>query len=289
MRAFGYTLILCALAATLHAQPAEVGKPKQIEQLSAPALDLADLKQMEVERLRQMAEAGAIPRARLEQAQAELADAQDNMVLRRTLYGTVRVEDFTKEQAAEMIAAAQRLVDRQAERYEQARQLVAEGVMARATLAALVEDLEFRKKALDLAHFRSRLLDELEQYARAEEEADTDVAPSMPRRMIERFDGRGVFTEVDFARVANAFQLQFHRPLPVSARGETATHRALGFDHRGRVDVALNPDQREGVWLVNYLRRLRLPYFAFRAAVRGKSTAPHIHMGPPSNRLRVAD
>ena len=257
--------------------------------MSSPVVDLAELKQMEVQRLRQMAEAGAIPRARLDQAQAELADAQDNMVLRRTLYGTVRVEDFTREQAREMIDAAQRLVDRQAERYGQAKRLVDEGVMARATLTALMEDLEFRKKALDLAHFRARLVEELEEYARAEEQLDTDIAPLQPRRTIERYDGRGIFTDVDFARVQNAFQQQFQRPLPVSARGDTATHRSLGFDHRGRVDVALNPDQREGIWLVNYLRRLKIPYYAFRAAVRGKATAPHIHLGPPSNRLRVAD
>ena len=243
---------------------------------------------MEVERLRAMAESGAIPRARLDQAQAELADAEDNMILRRTLYGTVRIEDFTKDQTGLMVTAAERLVKRQEERYENARKLVAEGVMARVTLAALLEDLEFRRKALDLARFRSKLVEELEEYARAEEEADTDV-PITPRRVIERYDGAGIFTDVDFARVSSAFQRTFYRPLPVSARGATATHKALGFDHRGRVDIALNPDQREGVWLINYLKRLKIPYYAFRAAVRGKATAPHIHLGPPSLRLRTAD
>jgi hypothetical protein len=243
---------------------------------------------MEVERLRQMAEAGAIPRARLDQARAELADAEDNMILRRTLYGTVRIEDFTAEEAQKMIGAAERLIQRQEERYQQARDLVAEGVMARVTLAALLEDLEFRRKALELARFRAKLVDELEEYARAEEEADTDV-PVTSRRIIERFDGRGLFTDVDFARVSTAYQKQFFRALPVSAKGATATHRALGFDHRGRIDIALNPDQREGAWLISYLRRLKIPYYAFRAAVRGKATAPHIHLGPPSMRLRTAD
>lgn len=250
---------------------------------------MAELKRMEFERLRTMAETGAIPRARLEQAQAELADAEDNMILRRTLYGTIRIEDFTKEQAEQMIAAAQRLVDSQNERYERSKQLVSEGVLARAALTIMLEDLDFRRKALDLARFRAKLVEELEEYARAEEEADTDVQYRAPRRVIERFDGLGQFRDVDFARVSTAFQRQFYRPLPVSAKGETATHRALGFDHRGRVDIALNPDQREGIWLLNYLRRLKIPYYAFRAAVRGKATAPHIHLGPPSPRLRVAD
>src|SRR4028119_1320868 len=54
----------------------------------------------------------------LSATRSELADAQDNMVLRRTLYGTVRVEDFTREQAKDMIDAAHRIVDRRAERYE---------------------------------------------------------------------------------------------------------------------------------------------------------------------------
>jgi hypothetical protein len=253
-----------------------------------PVVDLAELKRMEVERLRAMAEAGAIPRARLDQAQAELADAEDNMILRRTLYGTVRVEDFTKEQTAMMVDAAARLVQRQEERYERARDLVAQGVMARVTLAALLEDLEFRRKTLDLANFRAKLVDELEEYAKAEEEADSESLVT-PRRVMERYDGRGMFTEVDFVRVSSAFQRQFAKPLPVSAHGETATHRALGFDHRGRIDVALNPDQREGAWLMAFLKRAKIPFYAFRAAIRGKATGAHFHLGPPSLRLRAAD
>jgi len=253
-------------------------------------VDLAELKRLEVDRLRAMAAAGAIPRARLEQAQAELADAEDNMILRRTLYGTVRVEDFTKEQADNMISAAQRLVDRQSERYERSKELVDQGVIARVTLSSMLEDLEFRRKALDLARYRAQLVDELAQYARAEEAADTDDNVQFRvGRIIERYNGLGAFNDLDYARISSAFQRTFSRPLPVSARGETATHRALGFDHRGRVDIALNPDQREGVWLRNYLKSLKLPYFAFRAAVPGKATAPHIHLGPPSLRLRIAD
>ena len=73
--------------------------------------------------------------------------------------------------------------------------------------------------------------------------------------------------------------------MPVSALGETAVHRAMGFDHRGRVDVALNPDQPEGVWLIEYLKQNRIPYFAFRGPVKGKATGAHIHIGPMSTRL----
>ena len=288
VRAFGIIWILCLFVGLA---PSQTQPPSTETTASAgpvAPVDLSILKRLEVERLRSMAESGAIPRARLDQAQAELADAEDNMILRRTLYGSVRVEDFTDEQAAEMVAAAERLVARQQERYDAATQLVNEGVVARVTLTAMLEDLEFRRKALDLSRYRAKLVEELGDLVDAEQELEADTNFS-PRRIIERYDGSGIFREVDFAKLHVAFQRQFAKPLPISARGGTALHRKLGFDHRGRVDVALNPDQREGVWLRSYLKKLKIPYYAFRAAVRGKATAPHIHLGPPSLRLRLAD
>ena len=90
-----------------------------------------------------------------------------------------------------------------------------------------------------------------------------------------------------FARVELDFLTQFGKPLPVSAMGETAVHRSLGFDHRGRVDVALHPDQPEGRWLLWYLAGRHIPYFAFRQAVPGKATGAHIHIGPMSTRFKL--
>ena len=258
--------------------------------LSAQTLDMTELKQMEVDRLRTMAAAGTIPRARLEQAQAELEDAADNSVLRRSLYGTIRIEDLTKEQSEQMVEAATRLVDRQQQRLDKARALVDSGILARNALSTLSDDLHFREKTLDLAKFRAKLLDELASQAHAEEQLEAS-GPVQYRLggAVERFDGRTAFKDLDFVRLASAFQRQFGKILPVSAKGETALHRSLGFDHRGRVDVALNPDQREGVWLRNYLKSTGIPYFAFRAAVRGSATGAHIHLGPPSMRYRIAD
>jgi len=82
-----------------------------------------------------------------------------------------------------------------------------------------------------------------------------------------------------------AFSSKFDRPLPISAEGETEVHRALGFDHRGRVDVAVVPSAPEGVWLRQYLQLRKIPYYAFSRAIPGKATAAHIHIGPGSTRL----
>ena len=58
------------------------------------------------------------------------------------------------------------------------------------------------------------------------------------------YDGNVVvFTRSDLEKLEIDYIAKFARPLPISAEGETAVHRSLGFDHRGRVDVAVMPDQ----------------------------------------------
>jgi hypothetical protein len=107
--------------------------------------------------------------------------------------------------------------------------------------------------------------------------------------MVQRFDGDGVFHDGHFRAAARAFEREFGKDLPVSARGDTALHRALGYDHRGRIDVAVNPETREGRWLREYLESSRVPFYAFRGFVPGKATAAHFHIGPPSLRIRRTD
>jgi hypothetical protein len=239
-------------------------------------------------KLRELVEAGALPRAALARAEAEAADRDDEAALRRTLYGALGVEDLDGRQAAGMLAAARRRVERAGERLAEARPLVEQGLVARASLAPLEEELSARRGALLLAERRARVFDELLEMARAEA-ALAAPADEGPKPVQERFDGDGRLTQTQLKKVILSFEKQFSLPLPVSAHGGTAVHRSMGFDHRGRVDVALNPDQPEGQWLREFLERERIPYYAFRAAVPGRATAAHIHIGPPSLRLRVAD
>jgi hypothetical protein len=103
---------------------------------------------------------------------------------------------------------------------------------------------------------------------------------------MEHYEGDGAFDEAqDLPPLELAYSSKFDRPLPISAEGETEVHRALGFDHRGRVDVAIVPSAPEGVWLRQYLQLRKIPYYAFSRAIPGKATAAHIHIGPGSTRL----
>ncbi len=247
----------------------------------------------ELEKVRALVAVGASPRAGLESAERALTEAQDDVIVAHTLYGKIGVADLTEEQAGDMVAAARRQVEREKLRLEAVRKLVDEGVTARVALNPVLEDLESRRKTLNLALTRSALIGELAGMAKVEAAVlESDQSADQSRvdfRIAERFEGNGVFRDSEYKKVVLAFEKKFSHPLPVSARGETALHRALGFDHRGRVDIALNPDEAEGVWLRHYLAVSRMPYFAFRAAVPGQATAPHIHLGPPSTRLRAAD
>jgi hypothetical protein len=214
--------------------------------------------------------------------------SDDEAILRHTVYGQLSIEELTEQQGDETLAAARRLFDRSQARLDHAKELVDQGALPRLALTPYVEELDRCRRARDLAASRAALLSELAAQARRELEAQAQAAaapaPDSPP-LAERYDGDGLLRLGDFKTIAAAYQRKFARPLPVSARGATAVHRWLGFDHRGRIDVALDPDQTEGVWLRQYLQTMRIPYFAFRASLAGRATGPHIHIGPPSDRI----
>ncbi len=240
-----------------------------------------------IARLQELVDAGALPRADLERAQNDLADAQDMAILNRTIYS----HDLTEDQAGEMVAAAQRRLDRRKAKLEKARGLVDAGVVAKVELDTMAQEVDYAQKEYDLAVSRAEICHDLSVMARAEHSrAEAQQANrGVPQPAVSvRYDGSGVFTPKEFQQVQAAFEHRFAKPLPVSAIGETAVHRALGFDHRGRVDVAIAPDQPEGIWLCKYLEARHIPYFAFWHAVPGKATGAHIHIGPESTRIALA-
>jgi hypothetical protein len=102
---------------------------------------------------------------------------------------------------------------------------------------------------------------------------------------LARFNGSFKWSLREAPRVEKYFTETFGRRLPITALGQSETHNRLGFDHRDSMDVALHPDSGEGKALIDYLRKTGIPFIAFRGAVPGASTGPHIHIGRPSHRL----
>jgi GNAT superfamily N-acetyltransferase len=247
-----------------------------------------------LERVRQLADAGAASRKQVEQAAAELREVEDDALIAGALDTRVALEDLTEEQSTEATTAARRRLERQRERLAEHAQLVGQGVAPRTSLLPFEEEIDGARRLLEAMERRARSLGEIAAMIRAEQEVG-DRQPDQPSiadgaiARITRFAGENKFGNDEFKNVVLEFERKFDHKLPVSARGETALHRSMGFDHRGRVDVALNPDGVEGRWLMRHLEQQKIPFFAFRTLVSGQATAPHIHIGPPSMRIRATD
>jgi len=251
-----------------------------------------DLAKDELGRVEQLVEVGALPRLRLEEAKQKLEDAQDEAILERTLYGDLQVDKISDQSMDEMVAAAQRRLERAQTELTQAQKLVADGISAQSTLTPLQEELAIRQTNLNLAHARANLMAEVAALAKYQKTAsEIQAATSIVyqdsfTRGMEHYEGSGSFRESkDLKPLELAFAQKFDHPLPISAEGETNLHRAMNFDHRGRIDVAVSPNAPEGIWLLRYLKARKIPFYAFTRAIPGKATAAHIHIGPGSTRL----
>jgi hypothetical protein len=166
------------------------------------------------------------------------------------------------------------------------RELLARGVIAAADVTASERALDDARAAVD----KTRA--EIDQAAAlvAEAEAARELAalpPAEPGHVhtgatLIRHDGRAPWSLAQLPALERFFTERFHRPLPISARGQTPVHDRLGFDHREALDVAVHPDSPEGRALMEYLRGRSIPFLAFRAAQPGIATGAHVHIGLPS-------
>jgi hypothetical protein len=239
-----------------------------------------------LDRTRTLVTQGVLPPLSLTKAQDDLNDALDMSILRYSAYHG----DLTPEQADQMVTVAERMYLRRQRRAIETQQLVTSGVIARSEAETSGSDLASAKLQLDLAVDRARLVKDLAlQKALAEAETDAETHPEWNGKLYTRYDGKGVFTRGDFDKISAAYLANFGHVIPVSADGQTEVHRNMGLNHAGRIDIALSPDQPEGVWLLRYLERNHIPYYAFKAAVAHKATGAHIHLGPGSPKLASLD
>src|SRR6266699_3479610 len=127
-----------------------------------------------------------------------------------------------------MEAAALRRVERRKARMAKLERLLGEGTLAFHALDASLEEVDSAVKDYVLAVSRTAFVHHpLGAMARFDYESPLAPSPGWP--LMERFEGGGSFTSEDWKRVQQAYGKQFKKSLPVSAHGETAVHRALGY------------------------------------------------------------
>jgi hypothetical protein len=99
-----------------------------------------------------------------------------------------------------------------------------------------------------------------------------------------RYQGSGGWSLGDAWKVQRFFFDSFKKQLPVAVFGQGAIHDRWRLDHRNAMDISLHPDGVEGQALMSFLQKNGIPFLAFREAIPGTATGPHIHIGRPSHR-----
>jgi hypothetical protein len=237
----------------------------------------------QVERIKALVDTGVEARIRLDAAERDLEDTKDKVILESAIPDLHSDEASPSDDA--IVGAAQRRLDRQKAWTEKLRILIESDLAPPSDLIPTATELHSRES--DLASAQARIFAKVEASAARSSHNDETIPLDFEIGKMEHFEGLGTFDETrDLQAIEKAFEAEFDRPMPISADGETEVHRALGFDHRGRIDVAIDPRAPEGIWLRQYLRSRKIPYYAFTSAVAGKATGAHIHIGPGSNRLQ---
>ena len=171
-------------------------------------------------------------------------------------------------------------------------QLFAEGLISKKELEAGEKALGQAKDKVTeinqaIANADSRIADTLLE---AEAERTFAKIKPIPRggmvstAAMIRFNGGSAWSLSDAWKVQRFFLEAFKKPLPIAVFGQGSIHDRWRLDHRNAMDVSLHPDGPEGQALLNFLRTNGIPFLAFRQAIPGTATGPHIHIGRPSHR-----
>lgn len=172
------------------------------------------------------------------------------------------------------------------------RELFAAGLISRkAVEASEVAVAQEKDKVADVDR-RMASADSQIAHTLLEAEAEKQLAKSKPLRkggMIRtasliRYNGSAGWALSEAWKVQRFFLDAFKKPLPVAVFGQGSIHDRWRLDHHNAMDLSLHPDGPEGQAVLGFLRANGIPFLAFREAIPGTATGPHIHIGRPSHR-----
>jgi len=202
-----------------------------------------------------------------------------------------------KASSKELLAAQEAEIGKGEAKLQELRQLVSEGLVARGELdaeeqklVALRGQLQATQKQIADSDTRVAQIKPEQELAKKQANAPVTLIAKQygtlsTTALMLRYNGPISWSLGSLDTIQNFFSSKFGHSLPTRMVVQSATHNRLGYDHRNAVDVALHPDSTEGRTLINYLQLQGIPFLAFRGAIPGVATGPHIHIGSPSHRL----
>lgn len=229
------------------------------------------------------------------------AAAQNSAIVTKPGLSIIGSTEEFKAAAEKLIPLQEAEIKSASEKLELLRPLVADGLVARneletaeqalTTAQAKLEETKLQIANADRLIAETKVAEDLARSQAAKNQlalAQANKVRRLTMPAILRYSGQAGAGSSVIAHLPNIqtfFMSKFGRALPTSAVGQSSTHNALNYDHRNAVDVALRPDSVEGQALISYLQSNGIPFLAFRTAVPGVATGPHIHIGNPSHRL----
>jgi hypothetical protein len=197
-----------------------------------------------------------------------------------------------KSSLEKLLAIYEGNVTKAEKKLELSKMLLAEGLIARTQLEADERAIAAAKETV--SETRKQLTNADAQIASVlvETAADEQIAKDLrlARLRLVRTSAFTRFTGAPGWNLGEAYKIQrffsdtFKKQLPVAVFGQGAIHDRWRLDHRNAMDVSVHPDTAEGQALLSFLQRNGVPYLAFRSAIPGTATGPHIHIGRPSHR-----
>ena len=178
------------------------------------------------------------------------------------------------------------------EKLAQSQKLLAEGLIAKAQLTESEHALAVSEAKVAETKRQMSGADDQIAGVLVEEDADRQLAKNLnlaKQRLVRtssfiRFTGGPGWNLGEAWKVQRFFSDTFHHELPIAVFGQGAIHDRWRLDHHNSMDIQLHPDSAEGQALLNFLQRNGIPFLAFRSAIPGTATGPHIHIGRPSHR-----
>jgi hypothetical protein len=230
------------------------------------------------------------PKPPAKQSKPPVAQPQTELEKLRDEY--VKATNEYKASLQRLLALYEDSLKKAEDKRDQAQKLFADGLMSQREVETVEADVT--SKRLKVTETQTQITGADTQIAQAliEVEGEKEIAklgPIRPGSLIRttsfiRYNGVGAWALAQAPKIEAFFQQTFKRPLPIAVFGQGAIHNQWRLDHRNAMDISLNPDGAEGQALINFLQQNGIPFSAFRTAIPGVATGPHIHIGRPSHR-----
>jgi hypothetical protein len=220
------------------------------------------------------------------------APAQPPSALTKLREEYIKATNEYKASLGKLLPFYESAVKKAEEKLEVSKKLLAEGLIPKSQVEENERALAVAKQKIAETNRAMTSADEQIASVLVETAANEEIAKNLRlakqglvrTAAFTRYTGAGGWSIGDSWKIQRFFYDSFNKQLPIAVFGQGPIHDRWRLDHHNAMDIQLHPDGVEGRALLEFLQKNGIPYLAFRSAIPGTATGPHIHIGRPSHR-----